>query len=70
MYQHILMAIRSPDGFGMHTYNDHGAFGKMEVVENLVVDFDEFSEGWRDRRAVCEAMVLFFLGHASEEIFM
>lgn len=70
VYQHILTSIRSPDSFGMRTINDHGALGALEVVENLLVDFDEFKEGWRDRWAVCEAVVLYFLGHASEDLFM
>lgn len=69
-YQHVMTAIRSPDGFGMRTFNDHGAFGVMEVVENLLVDLDQFKDGWRDRWAVCEAMGLYFLGHASEDIFL
>lgn len=62
--------LDGPDGFRIYTFNDHGAFGAVEVVENLLVDFDEFKEGWRDRWAICEAMVLYFLGHASEEMFM
>lgn len=54
----------------MYTFNDHSAFGALEVVENLLVDFSEFKESWRDRWAICEAMVLYLLGHASEEVFM
>lgn len=36
-----MMDFRDPDSFGMYTYNDHMAYGAVEVVQNMFLDFDE-----------------------------
>lgn len=69
-YQMTLAALRCPDNFGMYTINDHAAYGLVEVVENVFADFDMFKDSWRDRWALCEAVVMFLLGNASAEMFV
>ncbi|PLB44596.1 hypothetical protein P170DRAFT_367737 [Aspergillus steynii IBT 23096] len=54
--------LRCPDMFDMYTYNDHHGYGIVQVVENLVLDFDEARDNWREQWAMCEAAVLFLLG--------
>ncbi|KAF9881094.1 hypothetical protein CkaCkLH20_01244 [Colletotrichum karsti] len=51
--------VRDPDSMGMYTYNDHAAYGIMEVLENLILDFDEASQNWKEQWVVCEAMAPF-----------
>lgn len=36
-----MVDVRDPDGFGMYTFNDHASYGALEVLRNLMVDFDE-----------------------------
>ncbi|KAH7329698.1 hypothetical protein B0I35DRAFT_420681 [Stachybotrys elegans] len=53
--------LRSPDTFGMYTYNDHSAYGAAEVVENLLRDYNEARE-LKDRQlawATVEGMAFF-----------
>lgn len=69
-YQMSLASVRSPDNFGMYTFNDHAALGLVEVVENVFADFDLFGDSWQDRWALCEAAVMFLLSDASAEMFM
>ncbi|KAI8630713.1 hypothetical protein F5Y19DRAFT_32367 [Xylariaceae sp. FL1651] len=63
--QFIHASLRDPDNFDMYTYNDHAAYGALEVVQNLFLDFEEAAaEGrgeWREQWAVCEATVHFLL---------
>lgn len=55
--------LRNPDTLNMHTYNDHAAYGVLEVVHNMLLDFDEAwaagdaHEAW----AIVEGMALFLL---------
>ncbi|KAI6777977.1 uncharacterized protein J7T54_008311 [Emericellopsis cladophorae] len=53
--------FRNPDMFAMYTFNDHHAYGVMEVVENMLLDFDEARKAneWREMWALVESMVLF-----------
>ncbi|KAI1132578.1 hypothetical protein F5Y10DRAFT_230878 [Nemania abortiva] len=55
------MDLRIPDYFDMYTFNDHGAYGSMEVVQNLLLDFEEAAKEkrgeWREQWAVCECTV-------------
>ncbi|KAI9044001.1 uncharacterized protein KD926_002380 [Aspergillus affinis] len=53
--------LRCPDFYDMYTFNDHHSYGIMEVVENLILDFDEAKEDWKEQWAMCEAAVLFLL---------
>ncbi|KAK0701213.1 hypothetical protein B0T21DRAFT_388296 [Apiosordaria backusii] len=50
--------IRDPDNFGMYTFNDHSAYGALEVLQNLILDFEE-ADSWQEKWAVCEAMGCF-----------
>lgn len=55
--------LRNPDTLNMHTYNDHAAYGVMEVVHNMLLDFDEaWAAGDAHKAwAVVEGMALFML---------
>lgn len=60
--QVTMAALRDPDNFGMYTFNDHMAYGVVEVLQNLMIDFNEAEEaehGTWEQWVVCEAMVLF-----------
>ncbi|KGO70923.1 hypothetical protein PITC_066040 [Penicillium italicum] len=52
--------VRDPDNFGMYVYNDFFGYAIMELVENLLVDFDEAAGDWKMQWAICEATGLFF----------
>ena len=56
-----MMSLRNPDAFAMHTFNDHMPYGALEVVQNLLLDFDEAykDKQLREALAVVEAMALF-----------
>lgn len=58
-----MMNLRDPDTFAMHTFNDHMAYGALEVVQNMLLDFDEAYkvQQWRESWAVVEGMALFML---------
>ncbi|KAK4443500.1 hypothetical protein QBC34DRAFT_361957 [Podospora aff. communis PSN243] len=68
--QRTMVGLRDPDGFGMYTFNDHGAYGCLEVLQNLLLDFSEAGKGSKDYReqwAVCEGIGLFLsTGYGSE----
>lgn len=51
-----MMSLRCPDNFDMHIYNDFEGMGVMEVLENLVIDFMESEDNWREQWVVCEAL--------------
>ena len=57
----ILVTLRDPDNFSMYTYNDHAAYGAMEVVENMILDFVEGAHSWKEQWIVCEALAQFIL---------
>ncbi|OAQ60885.1 hypothetical protein VFPPC_01928 [Pochonia chlamydosporia 170] len=58
-----MMNLRSPEAFAMYTFNDHMAYGALEVVQNMLLDFEEAykAQQWREAWAVVEAMALFML---------
>ncbi|KAI0025867.1 hypothetical protein F4780DRAFT_233434 [Xylariomycetidae sp. FL0641] len=57
--QFIFHQLRDPDNFDMYTFNDHSAYGALETLENLVLDFNEAAErGWKEQWAVCEGLAL------------
>ena len=55
--------LRDPSGLDIYTFNDHFGYGMLEVVQNLLLDFNEAGyrngRGWREQWAVTEALVLF-----------
>ncbi|KAI1780282.1 hypothetical protein F4818DRAFT_1423 [Hypoxylon cercidicola] len=64
--QRIHLELRNPDNFQMYTFNDHAAYGGIEVVQNLLLDYVEAAErGWREQWAVCEGLGLFLLSPMS-----
>lgn len=63
--QLTMAAVRCPDVFGMYTYNDHSAYGTLEVIQNLLLDWVEAGT-WQEQWVVCEGLVFFGLGLGSE----
>lgn len=59
--QFIQASLRVPDNFDMYTINDHAAYGSLEVLQNLFLDYEDATReqrgGWREQWAVCEGMV-------------
>ncbi|KAJ3565697.1 hypothetical protein NPX13_g7410 [Xylaria arbuscula] len=70
--QFIHNFVRDPEHFGMYMYNDFAAYGSLEVLENLLLDFEEAEKeqrgGWREQWAVCEAAVHWLL-HGTGQAF-
>ncbi|KAI1761581.1 hypothetical protein GGR53DRAFT_20930 [Hypoxylon sp. FL1150] len=64
--QRIHIDLRDPDGFEMYTFNDHAAYGCIEVIQNLFLDYDEDAHrGWREQWAICEGLGLFLFSPMS-----
>lgn len=40
----------------MYTLNDHAGYGVMEVVQNLLLDFEDAASNWKEQCAVSEAL--------------
>ncbi|KAJ5170605.1 uncharacterized protein N7500_003388 [Penicillium coprophilum] len=53
-------AVRDPDNFEMYVYNDFCGYAIMELVENLLLDFEEAAGDWKMQWAICEATALYF----------
>lgn len=68
--QTVHAQLRCPDNFEMYTYNDHEAYGILEVVQNLVLDYVEAAANWKEQWVVCEATALFLLGDWSNAMGM
>ncbi|KAJ5815648.1 hypothetical protein N7474_007425 [Penicillium riverlandense] len=66
----IQLSLRNPDCFGMYVYNDSYGWGIMEVVENLLVDFEEAEGNWKEQWAMCEAIALFWLRGDPTPLYM
>ncbi|KAH8892352.1 hypothetical protein GQ53DRAFT_686303 [Thozetella sp. PMI_491] len=60
-HQRIHCELRDPDNFAMYTYNDHAGYGVLEVLQNLLVDFDTARASWKEQWIVCQAAVYFLL---------
>ncbi|KAH7118260.1 hypothetical protein B0J13DRAFT_652218 [Dactylonectria estremocensis] len=56
-----MMNLRTPDFFAMYTFNDHAAYGALEMVQNVLLDFDEAfkNKKWQEAWSVVEAMAIF-----------
>ncbi len=61
--QRVRAGTRDPEGFGMHTFTQHEAYGAVEVLQNLLLDFEEARRvrNWREQWAVVEAVAMFLL---------
>lgn len=57
--QEIYADMRCPDYFDMYTFNRHGAYGVLEVLQNLILDFEEAKDNLKERWAICEALAFF-----------
>lgn len=53
----------------MYTYNDHLGYGIMELVQNLLLDFDEAKATWKEQWSICEAAAMFFFRGDVEALF-
>ncbi|KAG7286693.1 hypothetical protein NEMBOFW57_009004 [Staphylotrichum longicolle] len=63
--QRIYVSLRSPDNFGMYTFNDHEGYGVLEVLQNLILDFEEAAGNYKEQWAVCEALAFFLSDESS-----
>lgn len=54
--------FRNPDTFALYTFNDHMAYGAMEVIENVILDYEEActTNNRREQWAICEGLALLF----------
>lgn len=59
----IQLSLRDPDSMNMYTYNDHVGYGIMEVIENLLLDFDEAKskDNLEEQWVICEVAGMLFL---------
>lgn len=67
---HIMCDLRLPDLFDMYTFNDHEAYGVLEVVQNLLLDYQEAGENWKEKWVVCETMAQVLHGMMSDPMMM
>ncbi|RMD39555.1 hypothetical protein DV735_g5587, partial [Chaetothyriales sp. CBS 134920] len=65
-------SLRDPDNFEMSTFNDHAAYGIIEVVQNLFLDYAEVRDGahWGPQWAIVEATALFLNCGAADPMYM
>jgi hypothetical protein len=66
----LQLNLRNPDCFGMYVYNDSYGWGTMEVVENILVDFQEAEGNWKEQWAMCEAIAMLWLRGAPGPLYM
>jgi len=59
LVQHTMCDLRDPDNFGMYTFNDHMAYGVLEVLQNLFLDYNNAADNVKEQWAICEALALF-----------
>ncbi|KAJ6004937.1 hypothetical protein N7540_012736 [Penicillium herquei] len=65
----FLMNVRNPWSFSLHTFNGHESYGVLELLENLVLDFDEEEGNWKNQWAICETIAYLFMRGALEPMF-
>jgi hypothetical protein len=59
-----MLALRNPSTFHLsNTFSEHLTYGALEVMQNLIRDFDEElrARQWREVWAIIEGLVLFML---------
>lgn len=66
----ILCDLRNPDMFDMYIYNDFYGYGLVEVLGNLLLDFEEAKDDWKQQWYICEAVTLFFFRYDPAALFM
>ncbi|KAK0388455.1 hypothetical protein NLU13_4699 [Sarocladium strictum] len=67
-----MLDLRDPDSFEMYTYNDHASYGALEVLRNLMLDFDEAyrNHDWPEMWVVVETIPLFMLFGGGDMVCM
>ncbi|KAJ9354207.1 hypothetical protein DTO027B9_4833 [Paecilomyces variotii] len=65
-----MCSLRDPDLFGMYIYNDFAGYGLLEMVGNLLLDFEEAKDDWKQQWYICEATTLFFHKYNPMPLFM
>jgi hypothetical protein len=48
----------------MYIFNDYEGYGILEVLQNLVLDFIEAKDNWKEQWAVCESIPLYWISNA------
>jgi hypothetical protein len=43
----------------MYTFNDHEGYGCLEMLQNLILDFEEAAGNYKEQWVVCEALAFF-----------
>ncbi|KAL4778436.1 hypothetical protein BJX76DRAFT_352627 [Aspergillus varians] len=64
MHQFMHTDLRTPDCFSMYIFNDFSGYGVMEILQNLILDFVEAKDNWKEQWAVCEAIPFYWLSGA------
>lgn len=54
--------MRDAENFGLQVYNDSYGYGIIELVENMLVDFEEVKADWKKQWAVCEGVAIYMQG--------
>ncbi|KAJ6084038.1 hypothetical protein N7486_010838 [Penicillium sp. IBT 16267x] len=54
---------------GCTHYNDHWGYGILELVQNLILDFEE-AQTWKEKWTICEATALFFAKGNADPLWM
>ncbi|KAL4876672.1 hypothetical protein BJY04DRAFT_140220 [Aspergillus karnatakaensis] len=62
--------LRDPINFNMYVFNDFAGYGVLEVLQNLLVDFDEAIGNWKERWAICEALPFYWKTEACMPLTM
>jgi len=68
--QHTQCDLRDPDNFEMYTFNDHMAYGVLEVIQNLFLDYQNAGDNVKEQWVVCEALGLFLASGRGMEMSM
>lgn len=63
-HQMIHTNLRIPGNFGMYIFNDFAGYGVLEILQNLVLDFVEAKDNWKEQWAVCEAIPFYWMSEA------
>lgn len=66
--QRVHSALRDPDSFGMYTFNDHSGYGVLEMLQNLILDYEEAADNYKEQWAVCEGLAFFLRTDTAGEV--
>jgi len=68
MRQIDMIYLRDPEVFDMYVTNDYAGYGFAEVLENLLLDFVEEDNNWREQWVVCEVIALLLFTDLSSDL--